>query len=96
MLAITENAAEAIQTIMASSPEAPEGGGLRIAARPEAAEPERLELTIAAVPAEDDEVIEEHGAHVYLDQEAASYLGDKVLDARVEGNRLGFAVLEQQ
>ena len=95
MLAITENAAEAIQTIVASSPEVREKGGLRILARPEG-EQEKLELTIAAIPAEDDEVVEEHGAHVFLDPEAASYLDDKVLDARVEGNQVGFALLEQE
>jgi Fe-S cluster assembly iron-binding protein IscA len=95
VLAITENAAEAIQTIVASSPEVPEKGGLRILARSEG-EQEKLELTIAAIPAEDDEVVEEHGAHVFLDPEAASYLDDKVLDARVEGNQVGFALKEQE
>ena len=95
MLAITENAAEAIQTMVASSPEGPEKGGLRILARSEG-EQEKLELTIAAIPAEDDEVVEEHGAHVFLNPEAASYLDDKVLDARVEGDQVGFALLEQE
>ena len=94
MLAITENAAEAIQTIVASSPKVPEQGGLRIVARSEG-EQEKLELTIAAIPAEDDEVVEEHGAHVFLDPEAATYLEDKLLDARVEGDQVEFALLEQ-
>jgi iron-sulfur cluster assembly protein len=95
VLAITENAAEAIQTIVASSPEAPEKGGLRISTPPEG-EQEKLELTIAAIPAEDDEVVEEHGARVFLDPEAASHLDDKVLDARVEERQVGFALLEQE
>ena len=95
MLAISENAAEAIQTIVASSPEIPEDSGLRIVARSEG-DQEKLELTIAAIPAEDDRVVEEHGAHVFLDPEAASYLEDKVLDARVEGQNVGFALLEQE
>jgi iron-sulfur cluster assembly protein len=95
VLAITENAAEAIQTIVASSPEVSEKGGLRILARSEGQQ-EKFELTIAAIPAEDDEVVEEHGAHVFLDPEAASYLDDKVLDARVEGNQVGFALKEQE
>jgi iron-sulfur cluster assembly protein len=94
VLAITENAAEAIQAIVASSPKAPGEAGLRIAARP-GEEQEKLELTIAAIPAEDDEVVDEHGAHVFLDPGAASYLEDKVLDARVEGQQVGFEVLEQ-
>jgi Fe-S cluster assembly iron-binding protein IscA len=95
VLAISENAAEVIQTIVASSPEVPADAGLRITARPEG-EQEKIELTIAAIPAEDDEVVEEHGAHVFLDPEAASYLEDKVLDARVEGLQVGFALLEQE
>jgi iron-sulfur cluster assembly protein len=94
VLAITENAAEAIQTIVTSSPKAPEEAGLRIAASP--GEEERLELTIAAIPAEDDEVVEGHGAQVFLDPQAASYLDDKVLDAHVEGHQVGFELLEQE
>jgi Fe-S cluster assembly iron-binding protein IscA len=95
VLAITESAAEAIQTIVSSSPKVSGEAGLRIATRP-GEEQEKLELTIAAIPAEDDEVVEEHGAHVFLDSEAASYLEDKVLDARVEGQQIGFEVLEQE
>ena len=95
MLAISESAAEAIQTIVASSPEIPADAGLRIVARSEGDE-EKLEVTIAAIPAEDDQVVEEHGAHVFLDPEAASYLEDKVLDARAEGHQVGFAILEQE
>ena len=95
MLAISENAAEAIQTIVASSPEVAVDAGLRITARPDGEE-EKLELTIAAIPAEDDEVVQEHGAQVFLDPEAASYLDDKVVEARVEGHQVGFALLEQE
>ena len=94
MLAITENAAEAIQAIVGSSSEAPGQPGLRIAAAPEG-EQTSLELTVAATPAEDDEVVEEHGAHVFLDVDAAALLEDKVLDARIEGDQVGFAVLDQ-
>jgi iron-sulfur cluster assembly protein len=94
VLAITENAAEAIQAIVASSPDAPSEAGLRIAASP-GEERKNLELTIAAIPAEDDEIVEEHGAQVFLDPEAASYLEDKVLEAHVEGQQVGFEVLEQ-
>ena len=76
--------------------EVPGEPGLRIAVRPEGEQRTAFELTIAAIPAEDDEVVEKHGAHVFLDPEAASYLEDKVLDARVEGNQVGFALLEQE
>ena len=95
MLAISGNAVEAIQTIVASSREVPADACLRITARPDGKE-EKLELRIAAIPAEDDEVVQEHGAQVFLDPEAASYLDDKVLEARVEGHQVGFALLEQE
>ena len=94
MLTITENAAEAIRGIVTSSEAA--AGGLRIASAPEAAQEGALELTLARVPAEDDEVVEEHGAQVYLDESAASLLGDKLLDARIEGNQVGFVVADQE
>ena len=54
-----------------------------------------LEVSIALLPAEDDEVIEEQGARVFLEQEAASLLDDKILDASVEQNRLAFAIADQ-
>jgi iron-sulfur cluster assembly protein len=96
VLAITENAAEVIRAIVRSSPqEVPGEPGLRIAASSQEEQRTAFELTIAALPAEDDEVVEEHGAHVFLDPEAVPYLDDKVLDARVEGDQVGFTLVEQ-
>jgi Fe-S cluster assembly iron-binding protein IscA len=92
MLTITENAADAIRGIVASA-DAPEGTGLRIASQPGAGEA-AFELTLAQVPAEDDEVIDEHGAQVFLDSQAAELLGDKLLDAQAEGNQVGFVIGE--
>ncbi|HYY20238.1 MAG TPA: hypothetical protein VE780_00020 [Thermoleophilaceae bacterium] len=94
MLAITDAAAEAIKGVV-SAQGAPEGAGLRIAAPPEAAQEGRLEVALAAVPAEEDEVIEEGGAHVFLESRAAEALDDKLLDAEVEGGEVRFTVGEQ-
>jgi iron-sulfur cluster assembly protein len=94
MLAITDAAAEAIKGVV-SSQGAPEGAGLRIAAPPEGAEEGRLAVALAAVPAEEDEVIEEGGAHVFLESRAAEALDDKLLDAQVEGGQVRFTVGEQ-
>jgi Fe-S cluster assembly iron-binding protein IscA len=47
------------------------------------------------LPAEDDEVIEEHGARVFLEPAAASLLDDKVLDANVEEDRVAFTIADQ-
>jgi iron-sulfur cluster assembly protein len=92
MLAISENAAEAIRGLVAA-PEVPDSAGLRITAPPtgEAA----FELSVAATPAEDDEVFEEQGAQVFLDPSAATLLEDKRLDAQVEAGRVTFAIAQQ-
>jgi Fe-S cluster assembly iron-binding protein IscA len=47
------------------------------------------------LPAEDDEVIEERGARVFLEPEAASLLDDKVLDASVDENQVAFTIADQ-
>jgi iron-sulfur cluster assembly protein len=54
-----------------------------------------LELTMVGSPDEGDEVIEEAGARVFLQPEAASYLEDKVLDATLVGDRVQFSISER-
>ena len=94
MLALTESAVQAVKKIVSSSEEAPETGGLRLVADRAGAQPS-FQLQVTALPAEDDEVIEEKGARVFLDPEAASLLGDKVLDASVDQNQVAFTLLDQ-
>jgi iron-sulfur cluster assembly protein len=95
MLALTDNAVEAVQEILSSSDEAPEMGGLHLVAEPAGAQM-NFQLSVVALPAEDNEVIEEQGARVFLDPEAASLLGDKVLDARIEANQVAFTIADQE
>jgi iron-sulfur cluster assembly protein len=83
MLVLTEAAAEVVKAI-ASTPQAPEGSGLRIASSAGAADPGALQVTAAPGPNENDQVVEAAGAHVYLEPQAALYLEDKVLDAEVD------------
>ena len=93
MLVLTEAAAEVVKSVT-STPQAPEGTGLRIASSAPAsggldsADPSSLQVTAAAGPGDHDQVIEAAGARVYLEPQAAAYLEDKVLDARIdeEGN----------
>ena len=54
-----------------------------------------LELSLVDGPAKDDELVDEHGAHVVLERRAASYLDDKLLDAYIEGQQVRFAVTDQ-
>ena len=94
LLALTDNAVEAVKNIVSSSDETSETGGLRLVAEREGAQA-NLRLSVVPLPAEDDEVIEEQGARVFLEPEAASLLDDKVLDASVEQDQVAFTVADQ-
>jgi Fe-S cluster assembly iron-binding protein IscA len=96
MLAITENAAAAINALTTHS-EMPEGSGVRIAAD---ASGEGLALDMVTSPDGDDAVVEQHGATVYLEPQAAQLLDDKTLDVMpsTDANSQGgleFAVLSR-
>lgn len=84
MLLLTETAAEVVKSVT-STPQTPEGSGLRIASSAAAPEnPGELQLSAEPQPSENDEVIEAAGARVFLEPNAAMYLQDKVLDAKVD------------
>jgi iron-sulfur cluster assembly protein len=94
VLTITDTAAEAIRGIVAA-PELPEGAGLRIATAPGAEQSGALEVSVAETPAETDQVVAESGARVFVEAEAVPLLDDKLLDAQIEGTRVGFMLSEQ-
>ena len=94
MLALTDTAVEAVKEIVSSSEEAPEAGGLRLVAEWSGAQT-TLQLSVVALPAEDDEVIDEQGARVFLDPVAASMLEDKILDASIDRNQVEFTIADQ-
>lgn len=86
MLLVTDAAADVVKSVL-STPQAPEGAGLRIASVAEAeepADPDTFQLTAVTGPAADDQVIVADGARVFLEPQAAEYLDDKVLDAQVD------------
>jgi iron-sulfur cluster assembly protein len=91
-LALTDNAVEAVKNIVSSLDN--ETSGLRMVAE-RAGTQANFELSVVQLPAEDDEVIEERGARVFLEPEAASLLDDKVLDASVEQNQVAFTIADQ-
>jgi len=93
VLTLTDTAAEAIRGIVAA-PELPDGAGLRIATQPDA-EQASLEVSVAESPAETDQVVSEAGARVFVEAEAVPLLDDKLLDAEIEGTRVGFMLSEQ-
>ena len=92
MLTLTTEAAAEIRSIVGQS-DVPDSGGLRIANDPTAGS---LTLSLAAVPAEDDKVLDESGARVFLDAQAAVVLDDKTLDVTDDGQgRTQFAIAAQ-
>ena len=91
-LALTDSAVEAVKSIVSSSDN--ETSGLRMVAE-RAGTQANFQLSVVPLPAEDDEVIEERGARVFLEPEAASLLDDKVLDASVEQNQVAFTIADQ-
>jgi iron-sulfur cluster assembly protein len=75
LLALTDNAVQAVRDIVSASEQVPETGGLRLVAE-RAGTQANFQLSVVSLPAEDDEVIEEQGARVFLEPEAASLLDD--------------------
>ncbi|HSV37814.1 MAG TPA: Fe-S cluster assembly protein HesB [Nocardioidaceae bacterium] len=82
MLTLTENASNAVTTIVNQAVPTP-GAGLRIAEDPASA---NLGLIVAERPEPGDAVVEDSGARVFLDDKALEVLDDKVLDAEYQAN----------
>jgi iron-sulfur cluster assembly protein len=91
MLVLSENASSAIRDLV-DRPELPDVSGVRIAV----AESNQLGITAAGMPAAGDQVVEDHGARVFLEPAAAAMLDDKVLDVTVDDEgRFSFLVSSQ-
>jgi Fe-S cluster assembly iron-binding protein IscA len=86
MLAMTQEAADAVETIV-SRPEVPDSAVIRIAAG------EGLDLELVSAPQASDLVV----ADVRIAVEAGSlaYLDDKLLDAEVDGSTVEFKLYDQ-
>lgn len=94
MLALTESAVEAVKTLVETSDDVEGSSGLRMVAEP-AGQRTNLQLSVVPLPAEDDQVIEEQGARVFLEPQAAALLDDKILDASVEQGQVAFTLVDQ-
>jgi Fe-S cluster assembly iron-binding protein IscA len=96
MLAVTEAAAEAITALTAQGG-VEEQGGLRFSMQNEADAQTALALTVAPAPIDGDQVVTaDTGANVFLEEQAADFLSDKVLDVQQDSaGQLNFAVLER-
>jgi iron-sulfur cluster assembly protein len=89
MLTLSRSAVEAVDTLL-QSPDIPDDAGLRIGAAGES----QFTLEIAPEPAPGDHVIEDGGARVFLDSEAATMLDNAELDARREGDQVAFGLTQ--
>jgi iron-sulfur cluster assembly protein len=87
MLTLSSSAVDAVDTIL-QSPEIPDDAGLRI----DTAGESQFTIEIAPEPAPGDQVIEEGGARVFVDSEAAPMLDHAELDARREGDQVAFGL----
>jgi len=94
MLTLTPTAAEVVRTLVDQS-ETPDSGGLRITASADSLEGVSLELSLVGEPEATDETIEQSGATVYLDPDAAQLLADKLLDAQVAEDHVTFVLREE-
>ena len=94
MLVLTHDAAAVIRSIVEQA-DVPEQGGLRITAQPLGDQQAALELAVAEEPDAMDEVVEQEGAHVFLEPVVAQALSDKVLDASVEDDGVRFTIHDQ-
>ncbi|HEX2130663.1 MAG TPA: iron-sulfur cluster biosynthesis protein [Actinophytocola sp.] len=96
MLAVTEAAAEAITALTAQGG-VNDQGGLRFSMQNETDSQAALALTVTSAPVEGDQVVTaDTGANVFLEQQAADFLSDKVLDVQQDAEgQLNFAVMER-
>jgi Fe-S cluster assembly iron-binding protein IscA len=90
VLTLTENASTVVKTIVDQSVEH-DTAGLRISQ--DAPDSPALHVIATEAPEPGDQVLEEDGARVFLEETAAATLDDKVLDAQVdEGGGVQFSI----
>lgn len=90
MLAITQNAIEAIKQVT------PDDAGLRVFLGENDTDLQSLRVEITTEPHEDDQVLETDGAQVFLEPQAAAALDEMTLDAAADEGRVRFAVVPQR
>ena len=94
MLEVTPEATEAIK-ILVSNSEMTDEAGVRIAARQVDDAAATLDLSVVEGPAETDEVLGEPGARLFVEEGAARFLDDKILDAELGQGRVSFKINER-
>jgi iron-sulfur cluster assembly protein len=93
MLKITEQAQEAIASMVADGGVG-EGGGLRITGSGSNGET-ALDFELADAAVDGDSTVTSGEARLFLDETAAAVLDDKVLDVHAHGDHFHFSIDEQ-
>ncbi len=94
MLTLTENASTIVKDIteQITAAEGQPEAGLRISTDTDSAET-AFAVAAAGGPEPTDQVVEQDGVKVYLDQDTTAQLDDKILDASVDqGGNVSFAL----
>ena len=94
MLTLTPTAADTVRQLLASARASAEPhAGIRISTARRGRAHTSVEVTLADEPEATDQTIDEAGATVFVDETAAEFLDDKVLDASVEAKGVHFTIL---
>jgi Fe-S cluster assembly iron-binding protein IscA len=89
VLTLTTDAAEVILGLVAEHP----GTGLRILPRFIDGDQVRLGAELSGEPAPTDQIIEEQGVEVFVDEEAVPLVDGRILDAHVANDQVDFKLL---
>ncbi|MFT4235682.1 MAG: Fe-S cluster assembly protein HesB [Microbacterium sp.] len=92
MLTLTENARDAVTSIIDGAPDR-SAAGLRIECS--SSSDQGYVLTLVPAPQAEDAVVEAGAARVFVQPTAAAELDDKVLDAEVTSEGVRFALAAQ-
>jgi iron-sulfur cluster assembly protein len=96
MLTLTDTAVEALDAVVESAPVS-DAAGVRISRQVGADGQPGLAITLVEMPDPSDQMVDTGEQHVplFVEQEAAAELDDKILDAQVEEGQVGFLVATQ-
>jgi iron-sulfur cluster assembly protein len=96
VLILTANAADTVRQLMASARASAEPhAGVRVSAGQAGPADTSVDIKLVDEPDTTDQTIEAAGARVFVDEGAAEFLDDKVLDAAVEATGVRFTILAQ-
>jgi iron-sulfur cluster assembly protein len=97
VLTLSRSAGEAIKDYVRSSPEIAEDvGGIRLFLAESGGGKEELAITLSHMPEFGDEMIEQDGARVFIEESIRDYVADKELDVTdaQEDGRPGFRLTQ--